>query len=181
MLTPYLLLGTIVKPQGLRGEVKLHPDMADPAYLMELETLYLQNGDQYAPIRLLSARVGGGEAFLTLQGVEDRDAADKLRGVAVYIDRAHARELAPGETYIADMLGMKAVDTAGRAVGVLADVLQNRGTDVLVFKTPRGNMMAPYLKKLVLAVDVHTGIMTLDSAVLPEVALYENSDPDDLS
>lgn len=181
MLTPYLLLGTIVKPQGLRGEVKLHPDMADPAYLMQLETLYLKNGDHYAPIRLLSARVSGGEAFLTLQGVDDRDAADKLRGAAVYIDRAHARELAQGEIYIADMLGMKAVDTDGRDVGVLADVLQNGGTDVLVFSTPRGSMMAPFLKKLVRSVDVHAGVMTLDGAVLPEVALYENSDPDDLS
>jgi 16S rRNA processing protein RimM len=180
MLTPYLYLGDIVKPQGLRGEVKLRHDMGDPAQLLALTTLYLKRGDTYAPIQLESARVNGTEAFLTLAGIRDRNAAEALRGAQVYIDRAHARPLAQGETYIADMLGMQAVDSEGRAVGQLTDVLQNGGADVLVFKTPRGNMMAPFLKRLVLTVDVQNSRMVLDSAVLPEVALYENSDPDDL-
>ena len=83
--------------------------------------------------------------------------------------------------FIADLIGVSAVDTAGKAVGTLRDVLQNGGTDVLVFDTPRGSMMAPFLKRLVREVDVIAGRMVLDADVLPEVALYENSDPDDLS
>ena len=180
MLTPYLFLGTIVKPQGLRGEVKLHHAMADPALLSELDTLYLKTGETYTPVALESARVSGSDAYLTLAGTHDREAAEALRGQAVYVDRAHARPLEDGETYIADMLGMEAVDSEGRAVGVLTDVLQNGGADILVFKTPRGSMMAPFLKRLVQTMDVKAGRMVLDAAVLPEVSLYEDSGSHDL-
>lgn len=181
MLQPYLMLGTIVKPQGVRGEVKLHHETGDPERFYDLDQVFLRQGDAYTPIRVLSARVSGWDAFLTLEGVADRDAAEALRGREVYIDRAHARELAENEVFIADLIGVEAVDTQGRAVGTLRDVLQNGGTDVLVFNTPRGPMMAPFLKRLVREVDVNAGRMVLDAEVLPEVALYENSDTDNLS
>ena len=180
MLQPYLLLGTILKPQGVRGEVKLRHETGDPARFAGLTTVYLKNGDAYAPVAVLSARASGGEAFLTLEGVADRDAAEALRGRELYVDRAHARPLAQGEVFIADMLGMKAVDTNGRDIGTLTNVLQNGGADVLVFQTPYGPMMAPFLKRLVREMDVHAGRMVLDAQTLPEVALYENRNPDDL-
>lgn len=181
MLQPYLLLGTIVKPQGVRGEVKLRHETDDPARFTDLTTVYFKKGEQYLPMAVTDARVSGNDAFLTLEGVNDRDAAEALRGQAVYIDRAHARELGEGEVFIADMLGMRAVDTEGREVGTLTDVLQNGATDVLVFHTPRGSMMAPFLKRLVVELDAAAGRMVLDAKTLPEVALYENSDTDDLS
>ena len=181
MLQPYLMLGTIVKPQGVRGEVKLHHETGDPERFHDLEQVYLRQGDAYAPVRVLGARVNGADAFLTLEGVADRDAAEALRGRDVYIDRAHARPLAENEVFIVDLIGISAVDTQGNAVGTLKDVLQNGGTDVLVFNTPRGSMMAPFLKRLVREVDVTAGRMVLDAETLPEVALYENSDTDDLS
>ena len=181
MRNPYLMLGTIVKPQGVRGEVKVRHETDDPERFLKLDTVYLRNGETYAPVRVLSARVGGGDAFLTLEGVADRDAAEALRGQAVYVDRAHARPLSENEVFIADLLGAEATDTEGNRVGVLRDVLQNSGTDVLVFDTPKGGMMAPFLRRLVVALDAEAGRMVLDAQTLREVALYENSDSDDLS
>jgi len=176
MLQPYLMLGTIVKPQGVRGEVKLHEETGDPGRFEALTTVYFKNGEQYTPIHVLEARISGADVFLTLEGVADRDAAEALRNRDVYIDRANARELDNGEVFIVDMIGIQAVDTQGNIIGTLRDVLQNRGTDVLVFDTPRGSMMAPFLKRLVLQIDVHDRRMVLNEQVMPEVALYENSD-----
>ncbi|MDD3213955.1 MAG: ribosome maturation factor RimM [Eubacteriales bacterium] len=181
MLAPYLLLGTIVKPQGIRGEVKLRHETGDPERFLDLETVYFHRGGRYEPVSVLSARVSGADAFLLLEGVADRDAAEKLRGEEIYIDRAHARPLAEGEVFIADMIGVKATDGEGREIGTLTDVLQNGGTDVLVFSTPRGTMMAPFLKRLVTSLAPAEGRMTLDTQTLSEVAVYENSDSDHLS
>ena len=105
MLNPYLLVGTIVKPQGVRGEVKLHPETDDPERFLSLKEAYLRRGDEYEPVTILSARVSGGEAYLTLPGVTDRDEAEKLRNLGVYVDRAHARQLSDNEVFIADLLG----------------------------------------------------------------------------
>lgn len=181
MLKPYLMLGTVVKPQGVRGEVKVHHETGDPERFLDLETVYRKQGEAYQPLKVLSARVNGDDVFIALEGVNDRDAAEALRGAELYIDREHARPLRDNEVYIADMLGLRAVDTQGREVGTLTDVLQHGGADVLVFATPRGPMMAPFLKRLVVSVAPEKGEMVLDANTLPEVALYENSDSDDLS
>ena len=181
MLKPYLMLGTIVKPQGVRGEVKVRHETGDPERFLELDTVYRKQGEAYLPLRVLDARVNGDEVFLSLEGVDDRDAAEGLRNVELYIDRDHARPLRENEVYIADMLGMRALDTLGREVGTLRDVLQHGGADVLVFDTPRGPMMTPFLKRLVVSLHPDKGEMVLDANTLPEVALYENSDSDDFS
>ena len=178
-MNEYLLLGTVAKPQGLKGEVKLRHETGDASRFLDLETAWIRHGESYTPIRVLSARLSGPDVFLTLEGVLDRDAADKLRGTQLYIDRAHARPLNEGEVFIVDLIGLKAVDTRGNAIGTLVDVLQPGGTDVLVFNTPEGPMMAPHLKKLVR--EITRDRIVLDEAVLPEVAVYENRRSDDLS
>ena len=177
-MNDYLLLGTIVKPQGLKGEVKLRHETGDVSRFLELETAWIRQGERYMPVRVVSARLSGPDVYLTLEGVLDRDAAEKLRGTELYIDRAHARELPDGEVFIADLIGLKAVDTKGNAIGTLTDVLQPGGTDVLVFMTPEGPLMAPYLKKLVK--EITRDRIVLDEAVLPEVGVYENRRADDL-
>ena len=116
MLKPYLMLGTVVKPQGVRGEVKVRHETGDPERFLDLETVYRKQGEAYLPLRVLDARVNGDDVFITLDGVNDRDAAETLRGTELYIDREHARPLRDNEVYIADMLGLRAVDTQGRLV-----------------------------------------------------------------
>ena len=178
-MSDYLLLGVIVKPQGLRGEVKLRHETGDTSRFLTLDTAWRKQGETFVQVKVLSARLSGADVFLTLEGVEDRDAAEALRGVTLYIDRAHARPLDDGEVFIADLIGLQAVDTQGNAIGTLADVLQPGGADVLVFQMPRGLLMVPHLKKLVKAIT--KAQIVLDEAVLPEVGVYEDRRTDDLS
>ena len=178
-MNEYLLIGTIVKPQGLKGEVKLRHETGDVARFYDLETAWMKHGEAYAEIRVLSARLSGMDVYLTLEGVEDRDAAEKLRGTQLYVDRQHARPLQDGEVFIADLIGLAAVDTQGNTIGKLTDVLQPGGTDVLVLSTPEGPLMAPHLKRLVKEITQHR--IVLDETVLPEVGVYENRRTDDFS
>ncbi|MCE5342642.1 MAG: ribosome maturation factor RimM, partial [Eubacteriales bacterium] len=159
MRDPYLLLGIVVKPQGLHGEVKLHHETGDPARFLDLTTVYLRRGEVYAPATVLGARLSGSDVYLTFEGVDDREAAEKLRGQTLYIDRAHARPLGKGEVFVVDLLGVHATDTDGNEIGTITDVMQNGGADVLVFSTPRGPMMAPFLKRLVRELDVSAARM----------------------
>ena len=177
-MNEYLLVGTIVKPQGLKGEVKLRHETGDTSRFLALKTAWMKQGERYAPVRVLSARLSGADVYLTLEGVNDRDAAEKLRGTELYVDRAHARKLEDGEVFIADLIGLLAVDTQGNEIGKLTDVLQPGGTDVLVFQTPEGPLMAPHIKRLVK--EITQEHIMLDETVLPEVSVYENRRADDL-
>lgn len=181
MQEPYLLIGQIVRPQGVRGEVKVRHFTDDPARFMELENVFVKDGEQYRTVEITGCRVQKDDVFLSLRGTEDRNQAEGLRDVMLYVDRAHARQLGEDEVFIADILGAKAVDTKGNEIGTLRDVLQNSSTDVFVFDTPRGEMMMPALKRVILEMDAAKGRIVLDESKLHEVALFEDSDSDDLS
>ncbi|MBR5224239.1 MAG: 16S rRNA processing protein RimM [Clostridia bacterium] len=182
MQTKLIQIGEIVKPQGIRGEVKLKAMSSDMSRYARLESVFLQRGRGEAKeYKVKKGRSYDGFAFLTLEGVNDRDAAEALRGYGVYVDRAHAIELDEDENFIDDLIGLTAVDTKGNEIGELVDVLTpNSICDVYVFDTPRGQLMIPALKRVVVEVDLDEETIVLDEEVLPEVAVWEDDESSEI-
>ena len=152
MQQEYLQIGEIVRPQGIRGEVKLRAMTEDMSRYARLESVFLKKGGRLEEKKVLKGRSYDGFAFLQLEGVNDRDAAEALRGTEVYVDRKHAIKLGADENFVCELIGLKAVDENGEAIGTLRDVL----------------------KRVVRKVDVDAGVMTLDRAALDEVAVWED-------
>ncbi|MBR6028780.1 MAG: 16S rRNA processing protein RimM [Clostridia bacterium] len=172
MLNEYLMIGEVLKPQGVRGEAKIRPYTDDPEAFRRWKTLYLEAGGVYTPVAAACSRVHDGFAYVTLAGCAKPEDVEKLRGRKLYIDRAHAAPLPEGEVYIADLIGCEAVDEKGQHIGRVTDVLQHGPVDVYVFDTPRGEMLAPALKAVFPETDVAARRLTVDSERLAEVAVY---------
>lgn len=173
MLSQYLMIGEITKPQGVRGEVKVRPCTCDPERFEGLETVYIQKSEGYEPIHISVNRLAPDAVYMNVAGVTDRDQAEKLRGTLLYIDRAHAVELDEDTTFIADLYGLRGLTDDGRDLGKLVDVMQPGGNDVYVFKGALGEVLVPALKSVVLAVDLEAGEMRLDGKRLNEVAVFD--------
>ena len=169
----YLMIGEVLKPQGIRGEVKVKPYAANHDDFHLWKTLYLKKGDAYEPVASRCIRVHDGFAYLILGQCASMDDAEKLRGAQLYIDREHANPLAEDEVYISDLIGCTAVDETGKTLGILTDVLQYGMVDTYVFKTERGTLMAPALKAVFPAVDVAARRISVDAQKLAEVAVWE--------
>jgi len=118
-------------------------------------------------------RLGADAVFMNVEGVTDRDMAEKLRGTLLYIDRAHAVELDGDTNFITDLYGLRGVVDDGRDLGKITDVMQPGGNDVYVFKGPLGEVLVPALKSVVLAVDLQAGEMRLNGKRLDEVAVFD--------
>ena len=176
MLSEYLLIGQVLRPQGIKGQVKVRPDTDDPGRFEDLETVYLRKGEAYEAVTVDEVSVREDGVYLRLNGVQDRDAAEKQRNLMLYVDRAHAVELGEDETFICDLIGCKVIDLQGNELGTVKDVLQPGGNDVYVIKTPKGKMLLPALKHVIPAVDVKNGTMTVDEKRLPEVAVCDWED-----
>ncbi len=173
MLSQYLMIGEITKPQGVRGEVKLRPCTCDIARFEGLENVYFGRDGAYLPVRVAVNRIQDDAVFLNVEGVTDRDGAEKLRGTRVYVDRAHAVALDEDTTFLADLYGLRGVVSDGRDLGELKDVLQPGGNDVYVFRGPLGEVLVPALKSVVVKVDLEKGEMLLDGKRLDEVAVFD--------
>ena len=173
MLQEYLQIGQVLRPQGIKGLVKVRPDTDDPWRFEELESVFLKDGQSYHAVSIEDVSIRNDGVYLRLDGVSDRDLAEKQRGLVLYIDRAHARQLEENETFICDIIGCKAMTLDGQEIGVVKDVLQPGGNDVYVIKTPKGEMMLPALRHVVPEIDTENQIMRINASLLPEVAVCD--------
>lgn len=168
MLDEYLVIGEIVRPQGLRGELKVKPYTDNPDRFFDLKRIRV--GGEMRSLHCL--RTHEGHVYIRLEGIYSREAADGMRGALLEVHRDEAVPLPEDTDFICDLIGCAAVDTDGVEHGVLKEVLQPGGVDVYVFAGPKGELMVPALKKVVLSVDVRAKRILLDAANLAETSVY---------
>ena len=169
----YLMIGEVLKPQGIKGECKIKPYAANHDDFRRWKTLYIRQGEAYQPIKAKCSRVHDGFVYVTLGECASMEDAEKLRGVQLYVDRAHANPLEEDEVYISDLIGCEGVDENGKSIGVLTDVLQHGVVDVYVFKAKGTSVMTPALKAVFPAVDVAQKRIDVIREKLDEVAVWE--------
>lgn len=174
MLAAYLLIGEVLRPQGVRGEAKVRPYAANPDDYLRWKTLYFKTADGYEPVGAKCSRVHDGFAYITLEGCTSPDDVEKLRGRELYVAREDTAPMDEDEVLIADLIGCKAVNENGDELGTLVDVLQHGPVDVYVFKTGKGSMMAPALKAVFPVVDVVNRTISVVSEKLEEVVVRED-------
>ena len=175
MLDQYLVVGEVLKPQGVRGEIKVRPITCDPMRFARMKQAYLARENGYEPVAVRCVRIDPDAVYLTVEGIRDREQAEKLRGQLLYVDRAHAVKLPEDTEFICDLVGCRAAYDEGNDLGVLTEVLQPGAGDVYVFRGPRGEVLVPALKRAVLQVSVAEKKILLSAQALREVAVFEEA------
>lgn len=170
----FLLIGAVLKPQGVRGECKIRSYASDIDMFSGWTELFLKSGNGFDPVACEVTRIHDGFVYARLGGCTDATGAEKYRGADLYIDRGHAAAPEAGSDLIADLIGCEAVDENGNTVGVLDDVLQYGPVDTWVFRTPEGTMMVPALLSVFPAVDTAARRITVLSDRLSEVAVLDH-------
>ena len=164
------LLGVIVKAQGIKGEVKVKPYTDTPDVLCRLKSVFI-DGSEYD---ITSSRSDKTMAYFKLNGVDDRDMAETLRGREIYVDKAKAPKLPKDRYYIDDLIGCSVFDDEGQLLGRLNNILQNGANDVYVISGEKGEILVPVLKSVIKKIDIRKSEITLIKERLKEVALYED-------
>jgi 16S rRNA processing protein RimM len=160
----YLAVGRIVRPWGVRGELKVKILTEDPARFERLETVYV--GLRFVPYRLERARLHHGAVLLKLAGCDDRNAAEALRGLLVQIAMEDALPLEEGDYWFHQILGLEVWTSEGDLLGVVQEVLETGANDVYVVRGRGGReRLIPALKSVVLDIDLASGRMSVE---LPE-------------
>ena len=149
-----VLLGKVGSPSGLKGEARITLYQQDSTNLKEGKVLLLKHGNEVAnsgrqdgrssyELKVERVRYQGGRPVVKLEGIDDRNAAEELRGLEVYIEPEDLEPLPEGEHYVRNLIGCRVVDTAacgseGCEIGVLRDVIQNTAQSILEIETPDG-------------------------------------------
>ncbi len=146
-----VLVGEITSPHGVQGEVRMNPLMETPTELARLPAVILRYGDgREERRRITSARTHRRQTLLTVAGSGDRNAAEALRGVRVYIRRDQLPTLPPDAYYEGDLLGLSVVTESGQDLGAITQVYFGPANDV--YETPLA--LIPAVEAIVASVDL---------------------------
>jgi 16S rRNA processing protein RimM len=129
-----IALAAVAGAHGVKGEVRLKLFGEGVESLSRHKDVYVGGAQR----RLLAVRAGGKAAVAKFAGVDDRSAAEALRGTLVEVDRAALPPLADGEYYHADLIGLPAVDDSGTALGTVVAVENYGAGDLLEIEVEGG-------------------------------------------
>lgn len=168
-MSEQLKIGIVVKPQGIKGQLKIQPLTDDVSRFNNLKQVIIDE----QTYRVASVSIGGGVVFVALFGVNDRNTAELLRGKFLCVKREDAIPLKEGRYFVADIIGCTLISD-DKKIGEIIDVTSSR-TDVLTVKCVDGKIMRfPFLNDLVEKIDIENKEFIVKSKRLSEVSCYEN-------
>ena len=160
----YLVVGRILRPHGVRGELRVEVLTSFPEQVGRHKYLYLahpQTPDVAERYLAEAARMHGQVLLLKLGGTDNRDTADELRGMLVEIPREQAVKLAEGEFYQYQVVGLRVETEQGTWLGQLIEVLETGANDVYIVVGPFGEVLLPAVAEVVRRIDIEQGLMVV--------------------
>lgn len=174
-LSPTLAVGVIVRPHGVRGEVKVQPLTDRPGDWLSIRSVSWKTRDgAQVTRRVKQNRVQGEQVIVQIEGIYDRNEAELMRGTELYVAREEAPIPEEGSYFIVDIIGCDVVDADGNVLGTVNDVYQPGGNDVYELSTPKGPAMLPAVRQVIRNVDVAARRIEVDAARFAEVTVYED-------
>ena len=149
----------VATAHGVRGALRLRTFTEDPESVAAYGPLCDAQGRELFRVAILGQAKGG--VIVRAEGIEDRDAAEALRGTRLYVPRERLPEPEPDEFYHGDLVGLEAVDAEGRPRGRVVAVHNFGAGDLIELGAEGGGrgdtVLVPFTREAVPEVDLAAG------------------------
>jgi len=158
-----VVVARVGRPQGVRGEVTVEVRTDAPQERFAPGSTLVTDPRERGPVRITAARQHGSAWVLSIEGIEDRPAAEMLRNTLLLVPAAARPALDQvDEFYDNQLMGLRAVDLEGTELGEVARV-SHLGGDLLVIRRPSGSeLLVPFVSAIVTQVDLDGGQVIID-------------------
>ncbi|MBQ6536910.1 MAG: 16S rRNA processing protein RimM [Firmicutes bacterium] len=154
-----VLVAVVAAPHGIDGALSAEVYSDNPRRFAAGAELTTASGEK---LRIVSASPHKGRLLLRLAGIEDRNAAEKLRGLRLYVDESEIEPLPEGSWYWFQLLGLT-VTEKGRTLGEIAEILPYTANDVYVVQRQnKKDLLIPALRQVVKQVDLEHKTMEVE-------------------
>ena len=160
----YLAVGQVLRPHGIRGELRVQVMTSYPERLGQHACFYLASPDHPEAAqryRVEKMRWHRGVLLLKLGGCDDRNTAEQLRGMLVQIPFQEAVPLEEGEYYHFQLIGVQVETESADLLGRVVQVLETGTHDVYVVRGAQGEILVPAVDDLVLELDLESKRMVV--------------------
>jgi len=169
-----LLLGRIGAAHGIKGEVRITPFTGEPLAIAGYGPLETSKPDLV--VEIASARLNKTVVIARIKGVSDRNEAEKLNGIDLYVDRSRLPEPDDEDDfYHADLIGLEARLSDGRVLGEVIAVPNFGAGDILEVRDGQSGdtFLFPFTRTVVPEVRVAEGYLVIEPPVETEPGEHE--------
>jgi 16S rRNA processing protein RimM len=169
---PRVCVGVITGPQGVHGAVRIRSFTEIPEDIGRYGPLTDETGRQHFGLRHLATAKG--VVIAQLSGIENRDQAERLRGLRLYLPRSALPRTEVDEYYHADLIGLEAVLSDGTPIGRVRAIHDFGAGDTLELARPGAQpVMVPFTRAIVPTVDPEEGRLVIE----PPPGLLDDGEP----
>ena len=173
-MSKLICVAKIGAAHGVRGEVRLWTFTEDPLAVLHYGPLTTKDGSR--SFEVAKAREAKDHLVATIKGVTDRNAAERLNGLELYVPRDRLPETDDDEYYHADLIGLAAETTAGAPLGRVLAIHNFGAGDIIEIAPPKGTTrLLPFTNAVVPEVDVAGGRVVI--ALPQEIEGDDRDDP----
>jgi len=157
----FLVIGRVIKPHGINGEVAAEILTDLPERFSWIETIYLGEDDPIM-LTLREVRFHKSRVLLKFEGIDDRDSAEVLRGELLQVPESEAIPLEDNEYFLFQLLGLKVIDNDRGYLGVISDIVETGANNVFVVQGDLGEVLVPDIDQVVKSIDFEDGQIRVD-------------------
>jgi 16S rRNA processing protein RimM len=149
-----ITIGKVVKPFGVKGEMKIEPMTDFPERFKELHRVYLVSpAGKEVSCEVKAVRYAGGAPYLLFAGYDSPEKAKEINGWLIQVPQEEAVPLPEGSYYWFELTGMEVVSETGEKLGTITDVFATGSNDVYVMKRGGKEVYIPATKEVIKQVD----------------------------
>jgi len=165
---PFVLIGTVTRPHGIKGDLKVRPYTETPGNFSRYRRLYLsadagKNKDPYASAY---AKVNGNTVILRLEECTTRDRAEQLVGMQIWVPSADLPPIGKDEFYLYTLEGKQAQTLSGSPLGTVTTILSSSGQDLLVIQDGEKEYLVPVVREFFVTIDDEKVVLDLPPGLL---------------
>ncbi|NHR03974.1 ribosome maturation factor RimM [Chromobacterium haemolyticum] len=157
-----VVMGFVRGAFGVKGWLKVQADTEYADGLFDYPVWWLGKENDWKPYTFENGALQPKALAAKLEGVEDRDAAEVLRGMQIAVPRAELPAAEEGEYYWADLIGLEVVNQQGEVLGKVSELMETGAHDLLVVQGADAQRMIPFVDQYVLEVQLAEGKIQVD-------------------
>lgn len=158
-----VVMGYVRGAFGIRGALKIHAETGSLDGLFDYPVWWLGREGEWVPYTFVTGQVQGRAVVAQLEGLQDRDVAESMRGMQIAVPKAQLPAAEEGEYYWTDLIGCRIENLQGACLGTVSDLMETGANDVLVVdEAGQTQRLIPFVDAIVHQVNVPGRIIIVD-------------------
>ena len=156
-----ICVGHILGAQGLKGWVRVFSNTSPRENIVTYSPWLIEQHGLSKTVKI-SGKCQGKNVVARIEGVDDRDQAQAMAGVKIFINNSQLPSLIEGDYYWSQLIGLQVISTQSVEFGVIDHMLETGANDVMVVQGDRERLIPYVMDEVIKSIDLQSKQIVVD-------------------